>query len=144
MTIEDETGSYEWFIRGNDFIKYKNYFIPNKLIYAKGLVRSYFDKGKMEQRYQFSPIGFLPLDEIYEKMCSEIHFTIDVSEISTSVALSLQEAIQNSPGEKMLYFTIINSKQNYVTNLSNISHKIDPETFVKNLKIHAKYTLVLK
>jgi hypothetical protein len=98
----------------------------------------------MEQRYQFSPIGFLPLDEIYEKMCSEIHFTIDVSEISTSVALSLQEAIQNSPGEKMLYFTIINSKQNYVTNLSNISHKIDPETFVKNLKIHAKYTLVLK
>lgn len=144
MTIEDETGSYEWFIRGNDFIKYKNYFIPNKLIYAKGLVRSYFDKGKMEQRYQFSPIGFLPLDEIYEKMCSEIHFTIDVSEISTSVALSLQEAIQNSPGEKMLYFTIINSKQNYVTNLSNISHKIDPETFVKNLKIHANYTLVLK
>ncbi|HQQ21670.1 MAG TPA: hypothetical protein PK471_07145, partial [Bacteroidales bacterium] len=144
ITIEDETGAFEWFIRGNNFIKYKNYFVPNKLIYAKGHVETYFNKAKMEQVYQFVPTGFLPLNEIYEKLCSEIHFTIDVSEISTSVALSLQETIQNSPGKKLLYFKVINSKENYATNLSNISHKIDPEAFVNNLKIHAHYTLTLK
>lgn len=144
VTFEDESGSFEWELYGNDYLPFKNYFAVKKLLYCKGKTSSYFKKDTREEVTKFVPIEFFPLDEIYDKLCKEVLLSINITDVSTSVAYSIKEAIEKSPGTTTLVFKILEENEHFHTEMGNVKYKICPETFIDNLKLLIDYKIELK
>lgn len=144
VTFEDESGAFEWVLYGDDFIKFKNFFTVKKLLYAKGKTSSYFKKDTREEVFKFVPIEFFSLEDIYEKLCKEVYLSINIKEISPSVAFSIKEAIEKSPGKTNLTFKILEENQHFHTEMTNAKFKIDPETFIEHLNLLIDYKIELK
>ena len=144
ITFEDESGTFEWELFGNDFLNFKNYFSVKKLLFCKGKTTSYFKKESREEVKKFVPIEFFPLDEIYEKLCKEVNLSINITDVSSSVAYSIKEAIEDSPGKTNLIFKILEENNHFHTEMVNVKYKIDPESFIKNLTLLIPYKIELK
>jgi hypothetical protein len=69
---------------------------------------------------------------------------LNIKDISKSVAYSIKEAVELSPGKIPLSIKIMEENKHFYTDLSNSKFKVNPEVFVQNIALYVDFKIELK
>ena len=106
LFLEDFSGSREFRLFGDNYIKFRNYFIENTLLYfSASMVRR-----KWEPQNLFLKLNeVILLSNVSKKMINEIKFNICVDDVNSDFIDSLYKVVSSHPGKHNLKINIFDS-----------------------------------
>lgn len=105
LTIEDFTGSYELPFFGEDYIKFRNYFILETAIYIKGRVQNK-KWGGAAGELEFSVQSMDLLSVISENLIRSITLQVDVEKLTHELVNEVHNLFVNEKGDLPLNFVL--------------------------------------
>jgi DNA polymerase-3 subunit alpha len=145
ITLEDETGSFEWLLFSEDFTKHKYLFEVGRQLFitASANERYYRKDPNAPRNLDLKPINMFYLDDAFEKLCKQIRIILNIKDINGKIAYSLKEAVEKSEGATPLEIRILETNNVFSSDFSNHRYKINPENFIKNLTLSVDYKIEL-
>lgn len=123
LTMEDYQGAHTFFLFGEDYVKFKGYFMPNWFLYISGTVHP--NKYKPGE-YEFKINQISLLNEIRSKMIKGLRVHIDLDDLGLELMEKLEAITQQYKGDAKLYINIIDNKENLTLDLISSRYKVDP------------------
>ncbi|MFD2033200.1 DNA polymerase III subunit alpha [Belliella marina] len=123
LTMEDYHGGHTFFIFGDDYVKFKEYFMTGWFLYITGSVHP--NKWK-ENEFEFKINNITLLDEIRGKMIKGLRVNIDLDDLTLDLMEKLEKITQKYSGEAKLFINVIDSKENITLDLMSTKFKVDP------------------
>ncbi|WP_018337752.1 DNA polymerase III subunit alpha [Butyricimonas synergistica] len=107
LTIEDFTGTFEMAFFGEDFIKFRNYFILETAVYIKGRVqaRKWGNTGELT----FNVVSMDLLSVISENLIRSITLQVNVEMLTHEIVAELHNQFVNEQGDLPLNFILYDS-----------------------------------
>jgi DNA polymerase-3 subunit alpha len=127
ITLEGYKSSHKFFIFGNDYIKYKNFFISELAILIKGKVQKKWS-AKDENDIEFSISNLELLSEAKKNMIKTLTLTIPTFEISEQFIEECTAIFNKFKGKKNLEFNIYDPEENINLKLFSRSKLIEINT----------------
>jgi DNA polymerase-3 subunit alpha len=125
FTIEDYGDSYEFRVFGEEYLRFKHFFVPNSFLFIRTTIQAGWtnkDGVVGEPRLKF--IDFKLLHDIMDELCKKITITISVDEITEKTILNLESILKNNGGKQSLNFTIWDAKEKIEVSLPSRNTKI--------------------
>ncbi len=148
ITLEDFNGTWEWTLFGEEYTRFKHFFEPGKrlLIQARLLMKKWRDKktGDETMRMDIKPDTIHYLEEVYEKMCQEVMLVLSIHDITPSLAEDIQNQLNMHKGLIPFSIRILEQGNVFFSDFQNTQIKVNPESFVKSLKLPVNYHIELK
>jgi len=129
MTIEDFSGSHEFPLFGDDYVKYGNYLQNGFFLYFKG---KYQPRRFNQQEYEFKIESISLLPEVKEKLLEKITIQIPEEHIDENFTADFIPLIKNNHGKVLLYLKIKEQETGISIDLFSRMQKIS----VNNELIH--------
>lgn len=107
LTMEDYQGTFTFFLFGDDYVKFKEYFMPGWFLFITGTVAS---KRWAEHELEFKINSISLLSEIRGKMVKGLRVHIDLGDLTLDLMEKLQSVTEKYKGEAKLYFDVIDRK----------------------------------
>lgn len=123
LTMEDYHGGHTFFIFGEDYVKYKEYFMTGWFLYITGSVHP--NKWK-ENEFEFKINSIILLNEVRGKMIKGLRVNIDLDDLNYDLMEKLESITTKYKGDAKLYINIIDSKENITLDLMSKNYKVDP------------------
>ncbi|WP_299097276.1 DNA polymerase III subunit alpha [uncultured Winogradskyella sp.] len=145
FTIEDYTDSYEFRIFGEDYLKFRHFFVVNSFVYVRAFVREGWinrDTGKKgDPRIQFN--NFQLLHDVMETYARKLSIQLNIHDLQKDTILKLQDLIRMHEGTKSLNFLVYdNSEKLKLTMPSRIQKiNISQELLIELKGLDVKYKL---
>ena len=107
LTIEDFAGTFEMAFFGEDFIKFRNYFILETAVYIKGRVqaRKWGNTGELT----FNVVSMDLLSVISENLIRSITLQVNVEMLTHEIVAELHNQFVNEQGDLPLNFILYDS-----------------------------------
>jgi DNA polymerase-3 subunit alpha len=132
LTLEDYAGSFTFFLFGEDYVKFKEYFMSGWFIFLTGKVEP---KRWAENELEFKISSIMLLSEVRGKMVKGIRVNINLDDLTYDLMEKLQFITEKYKGEAKLYFDVIDRKENIALELFSKKFSIDPSAeMIKELK----------
>ncbi len=148
VVLEDNSGSWTWFLRGSNYEKYAWLLKTGNRIFVNASVKqnSWVDKNTQQTvvRYDVNPVYIYPINEVYEKLCKGVQLQLQLGDITGGLALSIKEMLDKYSGKIPFSIRIFERDKNFHSDFFNFAAKVDPENFVRNFTLPARYKLVLE
>lgn len=113
VTIEDFSGTFELAFFGEDYIKYRNYFISETAIYVKGKVQAKrWSKDPTDLSFNVQSINLL--NAIGENVIKSITLLVNIEKINTELIGEVHNQFINETGDIPLNFVLYDQKGNNV------------------------------
>ena len=113
FTIEDYTDSFEFRIFGEEYLKFRHFFMINSFVFVKTFVREGWtnkDTGKKsDPRLQFN--SFQLLHDVMENYAKKLSIQLDVRDLTEQKIMSLKELLNEHPGSQALNFLVYDMKE---------------------------------
>ena len=125
FTIEDYADSYEFRVFGEEYLKFKHFFVPNSFLFIRTTIQAGWTSKEGvvgEPRMKF--IDFKLLHDIMDELCKKITIKISVDEINEKTILNLESILKNNLGKQSLKFTIWDAKEKIEVNLPSRNTKV--------------------
>ena len=115
--IEDQTGNFDISLFGDDYLKWKSYFLQAGLfVYIKVRV----DEWRNEPgNYKLNILNMMLLSDVREKMTKKIELSINMSDLSDDFINQLSTLIKSHPGNCSLQFKIRDAAEELQVELSS-------------------------
>lgn len=123
LTLEDYHGVHTFFIFGDDYVRFKEYFMSGWFLYITGAVHP--NRWK-ENEFEFKINNITLLDEIRGKMIKGLRVNIDFDDLTMELMEKLEKITTKYKGEAKLYINVIDSKENITLDLMSTKFKVDP------------------
>jgi DNA polymerase III subunit alpha len=131
LTMEDYHGAHTFFIFGEDYIRFKEYFMTGWFIYLTG--STHLNKWK-DNEYEFKINSMMLLSEVRGKMIKGLRVNIDLDDLNFDLMEKLESITKKYKGEAKLYINIIDSKENITLDLMSKRYTVDPSNeMIKDL-----------
>jgi DNA polymerase-3 subunit alpha len=132
LSLEDYQGGFTFFLFGEDYVKYKEYFMTGWFLFIKGEVgQKRWDENSLE----FKINSIMLLSEVRGKMIKGLRVNIDLDDLTLDLMEKLEGITQKYKGEAKLYFDVIDKKENISLELFSKKFSIDPSAeMIKELK----------
>ena len=148
VVLEDNSGTWTWFLRGSNFEKYAWLLQVGNRVYVNASVKqnSWVDKNTHETvvRNDVEPVYIYPLNEVYEKLCKGVQLQLQLSDINGALALQIKEQLDKHSGKIPFNIRIFERDRSFYSDFFNFAAKVDPESFVHDFNLPAEYKLVLE
>ena len=148
VVLEDNNGTWTWFLRGFNFEKYEPLLKVGNRVFVNASVKqnSWVDKNTQQQvvRYDIDPVYIYPLYEVYEKMCKGVQLQLQLHDISGALALQIKEMLDKYAGKTPFNIRVYERDNHFYSDFFNFAAKVDPEKFVQNFSLPVEYKLVLE
>ena len=148
IVLEDNSGTWTWFLRGSNFQKYEWLLKTGNRVFVNASVRQNIWKDKNTQedvvRYDVNPVQIYPLNEVYEKLCKGVQLQLQLGEITGALALQIKEMLDKHSGKIPFNIRIFERDKIFYSDFFNFAAKVDPESFVRDFTLPAEYKLVLE
>jgi DNA polymerase-3 subunit alpha len=132
LSMEDYQGGFTFFLFGDDYVKFKEYFMPGWFLFITGSVGS---KRWAENELEFKIHSITLLDEIRRKMVKGLRVNINLDDLTLDLMEKLHKITEKYKGDAKLYFDVIDRKENIALELFSKKFSIDPTTeMIKELK----------
>jgi DNA polymerase-3 subunit alpha len=125
FTIEDYGDSYEFRVFGEEYLKFKHFFVPNSFLFIRTTIQPGWTSKEGvvgEPRMKF--IDFKLLHDIMDELCKKITIKISVDAINEKTILDLESILKNNLGKQSLKFTIWDAKEKIEVNLPSRNTKV--------------------
>ena len=147
VVLEDNNGTWTWFLRGLNFEKYEPLLKVGNRVFVNASVKqnSWLDKNTQQPvvRYDIDPVYIYPLYEVYEKMCKGVQLQLQLGEITGALALQIKEMLEKCSGKIPFNIRIFEKGKVFYSDFFNFAAKVNPEKFVQNFTLPVDYKLVL-
>ena len=132
LTLEDYQGGFTFYLFGEDYVKFKEYFMKGWYIFVKGGVSP---KKWNPDELEFKISSVMLLSEVRSKMVKGLRVNIDLDDLNYDLMEKLESMTQKYKGEAKLYFNVIDRKENISLELFSKRFLIDPsEELIKELQ----------
>lgn len=123
LKLQDYYGSFDFFVFGEDYVKFKPYFIQGQYLYVKGKVQSkQWAKEKTDLEFKINSIELL--SELRAKKAKNLVLNLKNKDVSEKLIDNIYQLINAHPGSYGLKFNI-KDDENGVVALTSKSKKID-------------------
>ncbi|TDQ17625.1 DNA polymerase III alpha subunit [Algoriphagus boseongensis] len=126
LSLEDYHGSYTFFLFGEDYIKFKQYFMTGWFLFLTGRVEQKKWGNENEVELKISSISLL--SEIRGKLVKGLRVSIDLDDLSLELMEKLEKMTDKYKGDAKLYIHVIDKKENISLELFSKKFSIDPCT----------------
>ncbi|RXP57888.1 DNA polymerase III subunit alpha [Lutibacter sp. HS1-25] len=120
FNLEDYSGSHEFRLFGEEYLKFRHFLVPNAFIYAKIFCRKGWNN---DVRITFGTIQML--QDILEEFSKKITLNISLNDINEGNIQKLNTIFNKFKGTKNLSFVVFDSEENITLNLPSRSFKVD-------------------
>lgn len=120
ITMEDYNDSYTFYLFSQDYIKFKEYFMPGWFLYIQGVIKPRWKGDELE----FKITDITPLSEIREKYTKGIEVNMDLKHVNETTILELEKIAAEHEGNCTLKMSVSTVHENRVVNLEMLSRKI--------------------
>lgn len=120
FTIEGYSGSYDFRIFGEDYLKFKHFLVPNNFLYVSALIKEGWRGGDLR-------INFLDmqlLQDILNKFSKKITLNLELDEITPEMIEKIKTLIETFKGTKLLNFKVYDEKDNIQVTLPSRNFKV--------------------
>lgn len=132
LSMEDYQGGFTFFLFGDDYIKYKEYFMTGWFLYIKGKIGQ---KKWNEHEMEFKIDSISLLSEVRSKMVKGLRVNIDLDDLTLDLMEKLEAITEKYKGEAKLYFDVVDRKENISLELFSKRFSIDPSAeMIQELK----------
>ena len=148
VVLEDNSGTWTWFLRGSNFEKYAWLLKTGNRVFVNASVKqnSWVDKNTQQTvvRYDVNPVYIYPINEVYEKMCKGVQLQLQLRDINATMALEIKDMLDKYSGKTPFNIRIFEKDNNFYSDFFNFAAKVNPEEFVRNFALSSDYKLVLE
>ncbi|MFC3879219.1 DNA polymerase III subunit alpha [Algoriphagus namhaensis] len=131
LTMEDYAGSHTFFLFGDDYVKYKEYFMTGWFLFIHGRVQQ--NRWK-ENEYEFKISKISLLSEIKDQMVKGVRISVDLDDLTYDLMEDLHALTTGNSGKAKLYFDVIDRKENITLQLFSKNITVDANSkFIKIL-----------
>ena len=133
LTLEDYHGSFTFFLFGEDYVKFKEYFMTGWFLFLTGKVEQ--RKWGNENEVEFKITSMMLLSEVRGKMIKGLRVNIDLDELTYELMEKLEAITAKYKGEAKLFIDVIDRKENIALELFSKKYTIDPSAeMIQELK----------
>ncbi|GMQ31199.1 DNA polymerase III subunit alpha [Algoriphagus confluentis] len=133
LTLEDYHGSHTFFLFGEDYVKYKEYFMTGWFIFLTGKAEQ--RKWGNENELEFKINTMMLLSEVRGKMVKGIRVHIDLDNLNLDLMEKLEAITTKYKGAAKLFIDVIDKKENITLELFSKKITVDPSSeMIQELK----------
>ncbi|WP_026966370.1 DNA polymerase III subunit alpha [Algoriphagus terrigena] len=124
LTLEDYHGSFTFFLFGDDYVRFKEYFMSGWFIFLTGQVAQ--KKWGGDNEVEFKINSMMLLSEVRGKMIKGLRVNIDLDNLTLDLMEKLETITSKYKGDAKLYIDVIDRKENITLELFSKRFAIDP------------------
>ncbi|GAB2493048.1 DNA polymerase III subunit alpha [Algoriphagus taiwanensis] len=133
LTLEDYHGSHTFFLFGEDYVKYKEYFMTGWFLFLTGKAEQ--RKWGNENELEFKINNMMLLSEVRGKMVKGIRVNIDLDDLNYDLMEKLEAITVKYKGAAKLFIDVIDKKENITLELFSKKFTVDPSSeMIQELK----------
>lgn len=133
LTMEDYHGAYTFFLFGEDYVKFKQYFMTGWHLFITGAITT--KKWSDTNETEFKITSIMLLSEVRGKMVKGLRVNIDLDHLTLDLMEKLQKITEKHKGDAKLFFDVVDRKENISLELFSKKFSIDPSAaMIKELK----------
>jgi len=134
LTVEDYHGSFTFFLFGEDYVKFKQYFMTGWFLFISGSVVQ--KKWGNENELEFKINAISLLSEIRGRLIKGLKVNINLNDLTYELMEKLETLTSRYKGEAKLYIEVVDQQENISLELFSKKIKIDPSAeLIKQLKL---------
>ncbi|MFN3761130.1 MAG: DNA polymerase III subunit alpha [Algoriphagus aquaeductus] len=133
LTLEDYHGSFTFFIFGDDYVKFKQYFMTGWFLFLTGKVEQKKWGNENEVEFKISSISLL--SEVRGKMIKGLKVNINLDDLTYDLMEKLEAITTKYKGDAKLYIEVNDQRENITLELFSKKYTIDPSAdMIQELK----------
>ncbi|WP_435136739.1 DNA polymerase III subunit alpha [Formosa sp. A9] len=126
FTIEDYNNSYEFRIFGEEYLKFRHFFVVNSFVYVKCYIREGWankDTGKKgDPRIQFN--SFQLLHDVMEAYAKKLSIQLNIQDLDSQKVEALKTLLHHHSGTKALHFVVYDNEDKVKLPMTSRRQKI--------------------
>lgn len=126
FTIEDYTDSYEFRIFGEDYLKFRHFFVVNSFVYVRAFVREGWTNRETGQkgdpRIQFN--NFQLLHDVMETYAKKLSIQLNIHDLEEGTITQLQDLMRMHEGNKSLNFLVYDNSEKLKLTMPSRKQKV--------------------
>ncbi|GGZ28715.1 DNA-directed DNA polymerase [Echinicola pacifica] len=123
LTMEDYQGGHTFFFFGEDYIKFKEYFMTGWFLYITGSVQG---KRWNPDDVEFKVGNIMLLNEVRGKMVKGIRININLDDLTLDLMEKLEAITTKYKGEAKLHINVTDIKERIAVDLMSTKYTVDP------------------
>ncbi|SNR43945.1 DNA polymerase III, alpha subunit [Lutibacter agarilyticus] len=121
FALEDFSGSSEFRIFGEEYLRFRHFLVPNSFLYVKIFVKKGWNDGDV--RLSFGNIQML--QDVLEEFSKKITLNISLKDINEKSIQKINAILTQHKGTKSLNFLVYDLEEKIKLNLPSRSYKVD-------------------
>ncbi|WP_179343351.1 DNA polymerase III subunit alpha [Winogradskyella ursingii] len=139
FTIEDYTDSFEFRIFGEDYLKFRHFFVVNSFVYVRAYIKEGWvnrDTGKKgDPRIQFN--NFQLLHDVMETYAKKLSIQLNIRDLEKDTISILYDLIKIHEGSKTLNFVVYDNAEKIKVQMPSRKNKVKiSQELLNELKEH--------
>ena len=126
FTVEDYTDTFEFRIFGEEYLKFRHFFVKNSFVYIKAYIKEGWtnrDTGKKgDPRIQFN--NFQLLHDVMDTYAKKLSIQLNIDDLKDSRIHTLQELLQMHEGNSMLNFVVYDNQEQIKLQMPSRKQKV--------------------
>jgi DNA polymerase-3 subunit alpha len=134
LTMEDYHGTFTFFLFGEDYVKFKQYFMTGWFLFINGGVAQ--KKWGNENELEFKINSISLLSEVRGRMIKGLKVNINLDDLTLDLMEKLESITAKYKGDAKLYIEVLDQQENISLELFSKKMKVDPSAeLIKELKL---------
>ncbi len=134
LTVEDYHGVFTFFLFGEDYVKFKQYFMTGWFVFISGAVIQ--KKWSTENELEFKINSITLLSEVRGRMIKGLKVNINLDNLTLDLMEKLEIITAKYKGDAKLYIEVLDKQENISLELFSKKIKVDPSAeLIKELKL---------
>ena len=134
LTVEDYHGVFTFFLFGEDYVKFKQYFMTGWFVFISGAVIQ--KKWSTENELEFKINSITLLSEVRGRMIKGLKVNINLDDLTLDLMEKLEIITAKYKGDAKLYIEVLDKQGNISLELFSKKIKVDPSAeLIKELKL---------
>jgi DNA polymerase-3 subunit alpha len=126
FTIEDYTDSFEFRIFGEDYLKFRHFFVVNSFVYVRAYIKEGWvnrDTGKKgEPRIQFN--SFQLLHDVMDTYAKKLSIQLNIDDLKAEKINNLQDLFRMHDGNNSLNFLVYDNTEKLKLTMPSRKQKV--------------------
>ena len=120
FTLEDYSGSFEFRIFGEEYLKFRHFLVPSSFLYLK-----IFGKKGWNDDVRLSFTNIQLLQDILEDFSKKITLNLDIKEVNEHKISNIDKLLKNFKGKKNIHFVVYDNDEKLKLTLPSRTCKVN-------------------